>query len=320
MSERLPFTFADMFAGIGGFHLGCSSNGGQCVLACEIDEMARNIYQNNFDILPKSDIRKLLELKINPPDICCAGFPCQSYSTLGDRGGLHSERGRLFFALYRFLVEMKPTSFLFENVRGLLSIERGKTLSEMEISLRHLGYSVSYFLLNSKNFDLPQSRERIYIVGSLNGVVFDPTSLEARKSKNITCLNHILEPLQTLNPVKTMIFPSEVPDETYQHVTTTRSGFMLRAKRSNYTNRKLFSTNGLMGTLATSSPPPIYDERIDMPRHLSKDELLRCQGFPTTFFDKNVCSRSTVVKYLGNAVSVNVISAIIAEMKLQRMF
>jgi DNA (cytosine-5)-methyltransferase 1 len=318
--SAVSFTFADMFAGVGGFHLGCSQNGGSCVLACEIDEMARDLYQSNFGIIAQPDIRKLAIAKGTKIDLCCAGFPCQSYSTLGNRAGLHSERGRLFFALYRFLVQMRPPSFLFENVRGLLTIEKGKVLSEMEIALQHLGYSVSIFLLNSKNFELPQNRERIYIVGNLNGIRFDPTDLEARRSQVVTSLNHILEPLQTLIPVKTMIFPSEVPDETYRNITTTRAGFMLRAKRSNYTNRKLFSTNGLMGTLTTSSPPPIYDERLDMPRHLSKDEVLRCQGFPINFFEKHICSRSIVVKYLGNAVSVNVISAIVAEMRKQKMF
>jgi DNA (cytosine-5)-methyltransferase 1 len=322
----MSFTFCDMFSGVGGMHLGCTPHGGECVLACEIDERARDIYQNNFGIIPETDIRKLdfffkkEKLKI---DLCTAGFPCQSYSALGKRGGLNDERGQLFFALFQFLVKMKPTSFLFENVKGLLTIERGKVLSEMEISLQHLGYTVSYFLLNSRDFDLPQNRERIYIVGNLNGIVFDPTDLEARRSKKITCLNHILESLQTLVPVKTMIFPcidsSSSKNRYKENVTTTRTGFMLRAKRSNYTNRKLFSTNGIMGTLTTSSPPPIYDERLDMPRHLSKDELLRCQGFPINLFDKHVCSRSTVVKYIGNAVSVNVISAIVEEMRKQHL-
>lgn len=303
------FTFVDLFSGIGGFHIGCVRNGGICKGACEINQEARQIYQDNYQIKPHDDIKTLAPIR--NIDLVCAGFPCQSHSTLGLRLGLKDKRGKLFEDLKRFLAASQPRAFLLENVKGLLSSNSGRSFDRVRKSLEEIGYHVSWAVLDTQNFGLPQHRERIYIVGSKEKTFdFDKLKRYAKHKK----LYEILDKGEPNSELRCDIFDKA---EIFKKPVETDTGFILRAKLSNFTNRKLFSSNGIIGTIATASPPPIYDERYKMTRHLSKNELKRCQGFPTSFKFSKEMSRSDVVKYIGNAVSVNVIQAIVHEMKKQ---
>jgi DNA (cytosine-5)-methyltransferase 1 len=319
MKRDFSFSFIDLFCGVGGFHLGCMRNGGVCLAACEISEDARAVYLENYGLQPHDDIRTMVPPK-GKVDLVCAGFPCQPHSSLGRRLGMSDPRGRLFYALLKFLRRARPTCFLLENVKGLINISSGKVLSGILRCLKRLGYNVQHSVLNSKDFELPQHRSRLFIVGHRR-IDFDFSSLLERRSKRILCIGDVLDPVKKVMQVydkqhlKTFFGRDDLFEDGPHH---TKVGFVLRAKKSNFTNRKLFSTSGILGTIATASPPPIFDERIKMPRHLTKRELLECQGFPADF-KLPVCSRSTVVKYVGNAVSVNVVAAIVAEMRKQHL-
>lgn len=304
------FNFVDLFAGIGGFHIACQRNGGMCVGACEINADAQKLYTENYGISPHDDIRTMKVL--DNVDMLCAGFPCQSHSTLGERLGFDDNRGKLFTHLKNYIKEVQPTAFLLENVKGLLSSNEGKNFKIILSSLKKLGYKVSWTILDSKNFGLPQHRERVFIVGHKNKT-FDFSTL--LKQSNTKVLNDFLDKTVS-GDLKCDIFK---PENLLNVPIKTRMGFVLRAKLSNFTNRKLFSSNGIIGTIATNSPPPIYDERFNMVRHLSKNELKKCQGFPSTFKFPNKCSRTFVVHYIGNAVSVNVVEEIVKEMMLQKL-
>lgn len=311
----MPFTFVDLFSGIGGFHRGCIKNGGKCVAACEIDPYARDIYKENYGIIPHDDVRTMTA--ISGLDLVCAGFPCQSHSTLGFRKGFKDGRGRLFNDLCRFIGDSRPRAFLLENVKGLVL---NSTFKRHITVLRRLGYIVSWAVLDSREFGVPQHRERVYIVGALDGggstFTFD-TLLAA--SSRVTLRSILDKKLVLSDNLDCHIF-----DNTpfFEPPKITSVGFILRAQRSNFTNRKLFSTDGVIGTIATGSPPPIYDEAKGRVRHLSKTELLRAQGFPASlvFPGHVVVSRSTVLHYVGNAVTVPVIAAIVAEMRKQKLF
>lgn len=307
--EKHTFTFTDLFAGIGGFHIACQRNGGMCSLACEIDHVARDIYETNYGIKPHEDVRTLTP--IEEQDLVCAGFPCQSHSSLGGRKGRKDARGKLFDVLREYIKTSRPKSFLLENVTGILSSNRGRMFKHVINSLKDIGYQVSWTVLDSKHFGLPQHRERVYIVGHQN-ITFDFEQL--RSQRKTKAIKDIMDKNTNFDDLKCDIFNKSV---IFDPPVPTKVGFLLRAKMSDFTNRKLFSSNGIIGTISTASPPPIYDERYQKPRHLSKVELKRCQGFPVMFRFPKGFSRSKVVHYIGNSVSVNVVSAIVRDMKSQ---
>jgi DNA (cytosine-5)-methyltransferase 1 len=163
--------FIDLFAGTGGIRLGfeqaCKKFNlkTECVFSSEIDKNACASYELNFGHNPYSDVKQVEELP--PFDFMLAGFPCQSFSYAGKRRGFGETRGTLFFEVERLLAKYKPKGFLLENVRGLTTHDEGRTFETIIHSLKNLGYSVNYLLLNSSNFGVPQNRVRIYILGTL---------------------------------------------------------------------------------------------------------------------------------------------------------
>lgn len=187
--------FIDLFCGIGGLRLGFENAcqdlniNSTCVFSSEIKPAAIEIYRRNFNNHKiYGDITKIDSGQIPSFDILLAGFPCQSFSSAGTRNGLSDERGVLFYEIERILKEKKPTGFLLENVSNLLKHENGETWRIIEDKLSNLGYKVSHTVLNSKDHGLPQSRERVYIVGTLNKKV----NLERFEEKT-SCLGDILE-------------------------------------------------------------------------------------------------------------------------------
>lgn len=164
--------FIDLFAGTGGIRLAleqaCKSFNipTECVLSSEIDKNARLSYELNFQEKPSLDIREIHDFP--DFDFLLAGFPCQSFSYAGKQKGFGETRGTLFFEIERILKQKKPKYFLLENVRGLTTHDKGRTFETIKKHLTDLGYSIDYFLLNSSNFNVPQNRVRIYIVGILS--------------------------------------------------------------------------------------------------------------------------------------------------------
>lgn len=163
--------FIDLFAGIGGLRLGfeqaLQSLGfrSDCLLSSEIDKDARQVYQVNFSEIPQGDIQKIADLP--PHDILLAGFPCQSFSYAGKKAGFADTRGTLFFEILRLIDKQKPQAFIFENVRGLVTHDQGKTLETIRQEIQKRGYSFDLFLLNSSNYGVPQNRVRAYMIGIL---------------------------------------------------------------------------------------------------------------------------------------------------------
>lgn len=164
--------FADLFAGIGGTRLAleqaCTKLGikTKCVFSSEIDSRACETYLLNFAEDPYCDIRVAQEFP--DLDFLLAGFPCQPFSYAGNLQGFGDTRGTLFFEVERVLRERMPKAFLLENVRGLVSHDKGRTFKTIITTLENLGYGVRWLLLNSSKFGVPQNRVRLYIVGLLN--------------------------------------------------------------------------------------------------------------------------------------------------------
>jgi len=167
--------FLDLFAGIGGFRLGMESAGHECVGFCEVDKYARASYKaihNTEGEIELHDITRVTDESIRrfgSVDIICGGFPCQAFSIAGNRRGFEDTRGTLFFEIARFASILRPKYLFLENVRGLLNHENGITFETIISTLDELGYNVEWQVLNSKNFGVPQNRERVFIIGHLRG-------------------------------------------------------------------------------------------------------------------------------------------------------
>lgn len=168
----MPIKFFDMFAGIGGFRSGLEAIGGfECVGYCEIDKYARQAYEAMYDTggeLYFDDARKIVPEQLPDFDLLLGGFPCQSFSIAGARKGFDDTRGTLFFEIARIAAVKKPKYLYLENVPGLLNHDSGKTFETILHTLDELGYDVCWQVLNSKNFGVPQSRNRVFIIGYLN--------------------------------------------------------------------------------------------------------------------------------------------------------
>ncbi|HHH5745426.1 TPA: DNA cytosine methyltransferase [Listeria monocytogenes] len=168
--------FLDLFAGIGGFRLGMERAGHTCVGYVEIDKYARKSYQAIHDTegeWTREDIAKVTDDEWRTLrgtiDIICGGFPCQSFSIAGKRRGFEDARGTLFFDIARAAKQIKPRILFLENVKGLLSHDEGQTFATILRTLHELGYDAEWQVCNSKNYGVPQNRERVFIIGHLRG-------------------------------------------------------------------------------------------------------------------------------------------------------
>jgi len=163
--------FIDLFAGLGGFHIALRELGHNCVFACEIEEYLCDVYEKNFGLKPETNIRSVDIKKIPDHDILCAGFPCQPFSKAGEQDGLNCPKsGDLFSYVLDILKHHLPNYFILENVPNLLRHGGGKTWCLMRKDLEKLEYKVDENRLSPHQFGIPQIRDRVYIVGSLNGL------------------------------------------------------------------------------------------------------------------------------------------------------
>ena len=311
---KTSFTFVDLCCGIGGFHIACQRNDGICIQACDIDDGARELYFLNHGVQPGKDVKSLsppLNAKI---DLVCFGNPCQSFSSIGLRRGLSDKRGKVFFSIVNYLNESKANAFIMENVKGLVTLNKGRDFKRMLRLLQDLGYHVSYRLLNALDFGVGQSRERVFVVGHRDRFFdFDKIELQPR-------VKNIRKSLNTAPPNPSL--KSQRFDELLDlkaPLKKTKTGFVIRAEIAPYTEKRLFSSNGVIGTIMSSMSPFIYDERHRVVRNLDVKELLRLQSFPEDFKFPPGTSRTKALKYIGNAVCVNVVDAIVRQMRSQKL-
>ncbi|WP_238139790.1 DNA (cytosine-5-)-methyltransferase [Streptococcus suis] len=167
--------FLDLFAGIGGFRLGMERAGHECVGFCEIDQFARKSYKAIHDTKGEIEFHDITRVtdesvrEIGRVDAICGGFPCQAFSIAGKRAGFEDTRGTLFFEIARFASILRPKYLFLENVTGLLNHDNGNTFETILGALDELGYDAEWQVFNSKNFGVPQNRERVFIIGHLRG-------------------------------------------------------------------------------------------------------------------------------------------------------
>lgn len=309
------FTFIDLFAGMGGFRLALEEHGGECVFSSEIDKYARETYQNNFGELPTGDIMEIDAMDIPDHDILCAGFPCQPFSLAGHRKGFADTRGTLFFEIERIVKAKRPQIVFLENVAGIVSHDKGKTMEVIESKLEELGYLFEWKLLNAKEYGIPQNRNRWYGVAlNKDNEQFTEKSFEG-----------LFPEKKELNFLLSDVLEENVPEEyntseiAQRNIDMNIEEFMngKRYDKNHYTiannirpSRVSFSSTGIspcltakMGT-GGNNVPVVYE----LKRKLTVRECLRLMGFPETYNMKENYSQS--YKQVGNSVVVPVISSI----------
>jgi DNA (cytosine-5)-methyltransferase 1 len=298
MGGDVKFTYIDLFAGIGGFHLAADALGGKCVFASEIDAEAKRAYKENYKLEPQGDITQIPASEIPDHDVLFAGFPCQPFSIIGKKLGFDDIRGTLFFEIVRILEEKKPKLFVLENVKQLKSHNNGKTLKTILKKLEGLDYKVYNEVLNALDFGLPQKRERIIIVGFLNKAVsfsFPNRKLEGK-------LEDILEAEETID-VKHFASETIVKKRKAKHKSEFCPSIWHENKGGNISSYPY--------SCALRAGASYNYLLVNGVRRLTPREMLRLQGFPDTF--KIVCNDSQTKKQAGNAVPVNVIKAVLKE-------
>jgi DNA (cytosine-5)-methyltransferase 1 len=330
----------DLFAGIGGFRIAAEkvfNNKINIKTAgwSEIDKYCQLSYNSNFinngnyfiDDIKKitsknnnfcnstnySSIKKKEFIRDNLPsfDLLFAGFPCQSFSSMGKQKGFEDERGALFFDIAAILHSIKPKYFILENVKRLLTIDNKKTFKTIISILQNENYDVSWWLLDSKDYGVPQTRRRIFIYGSLkknkSNFPIDPPKI----SKKVTTTKSILEKnvdtkyILSKKILKTILkdgsggyySKSEIDLEIARPLTRTMVK-MHRAHQDNYYSNKFINN----------------EKKLKWIRRLTPLEALRLQGFPDKFYKiakRNNVSDTQLYMQAGNSVTVNVVEAIL---------
>lgn len=185
----------DLFSGIGGFHLAFHDCGAQCVFAAEWNKHARATYEHNFkNISPDlfsegrfvEDITKVAPTSIPDFEVLCAGFPCQPFSQAGYKKGFSDDRGNLFFHIAEIIEEKQPDAFFLENVRHILKHDNGRSFKMIKQTIERLGYSFHHKMIKGTDFNVPQHRPRVFMVGfrdpALKYAFPDPVPLTATMS------------------------------------------------------------------------------------------------------------------------------------------
>ncbi|HEL9636025.1 TPA: DNA cytosine methyltransferase [Streptococcus suis] len=332
--------FLDLFAGIGGFRLGMERAGHECVGFCEIDQFARKSYKaihNTEGELEFHDITRVtdeLVRGIGRVDVICGGFPCQAFSIAGKRAGFEDTRGTLFFEIARFASILRPKYLFLENVTGLLNHDNGNTFETILGALDELGYDAEWQVFNSKNFGVPQNRERVFIIGHLRGAggraIFpfergdkEIGSLQGQSTNTITARygeaqgsgSYIIEGQQSKITQRGHGYNQGGEHDTAPTLTCNSWQENNHIKVYDFYNKKTkdvvgtFTASGHQGNTKAGTFGILDGIRI---RKLTPRECWRLQGFPDWAFDKAqaVNSNSQLYKQAGNSVTVNVIEAI----------
>lgn len=326
------FTFIDLFAGIGGLRLGFEQHGGKCVFTSEWNKWAQKTYATNFndDHEIRGDITEISEDEIPDHDVLLAGFPCQPFSiagvskknALGKPHGFEcTTQGTLFFDVARILAVKRPKAFLLENVKNLISHDRGNTFRVIMDTLQNeLGYSVSYRVLDARNF-VPQRRQRIIIVGFRDDTGFSFDAMQ----------------IPEIGPTLASILHPEDGSEPGDGVYTTSKGTVLPkytlsdklwAYLRNYAQKHRAAGNGFgyglvnRDMIARTLSARYYKDGSEIlvdrgpgknPRRLTPRECARLMGFPADW--KIPVSDTQAYQQFGNAVVVPLIAEVARVMK-----
>lgn len=292
------FTFIDLFAGIGGLRIPFDELGGECVFTSEWDKFAQQTYSANFGEMPQGDITKIEPNEIPSFDLLLAGFPCQPFSHAGLKKGFEDTRGTLFFNIAQIIQHHKPRAVFLENVKGLLSHDKGRTFETIKQTLEDLGYHIHYKVHNAKDFGVPQNRQRIFIIALSEDYDFrfaEPTKIEVKVGD---ILDKKVDPKYTISD---KLWAGAQRRKEEHKVKGNGFGYGLFTADSAYTNT-------ISARYYKDGSEILIDQKGKNPRKLTPREAARLQGFPETF--SIPVSDVQAYKQFGNAVAVPAIRSV----------
>jgi DNA (cytosine-5)-methyltransferase 1 len=308
-----PWTFIDLFAGCGGMSLGAIQAGCEQMLAIEVDENACASYRRNISSnVVNNDVRCVSAGMFPSADLVLGGFPCQPFSLSGLQQGFDDKNGDLFHQCLRVLSIVKPKAFLLENVPGFLRLQNGIWMKKALYELQKLGYTVTYQNLNANDYGLPQRRERLFIVGNLDGYEYrfpKPTRTGTSVAAAIDDLKGFIDPAINHEPMRhtqriITRFAAVKPGETTRHAMD-RDSSLGTAKITKQCYRRLVRDEPAPTIVANFVTTTIH---YDLNRNLTAREAARLQGFPDDFIFEGFKTRMSwqhglsQFEQIGNAV------------------
>lgn len=325
-------TFIDLCCGIGGFRQGFENNGFQCLLSSDIDENCRKVYFDNYQEMPRSDLSKIMIEDIPDFDVLLSGFPCQPFSISGKGLGFDDIRGTVFFDIMKIVQAKKPKAVVFENVANIIHHDQGNTFKTIINTLEKCGYNVSFEKLNSKNFGVPQSRERIFIVGALNAPSFDFNKLNKIVAPSLSeffkmddnCVDSNIIDLKEYTLIEKQYIKKQKSGLIfcgYLNKNIRKNGVRegtLHLSRTHKQVNRIYSDLGYHPTISSQDASGryyIHSSKGNYVRKLTIDECYKLMGFRPDFIKSE--KKSIQYKQIGNSVCISVIEAIAKEIKQQ---
>lgn len=307
------YTFIDLFAGMGGFRLALESNGAECVYSNEWNKAAQFVYFDNFGDIPQGDITKVDAATIPDHDILCAGFPCQAFSVSGKKLGFNDARGTLFFDVARIVKEKRPKVVFMENVKNFASHDGGRTLAVVKSTMEELGYDFHSRVLNPVHYNIPQKRERIFMVSFRK----DVEHADFRFPSPQPLTRHVEDFL--LPESETEHLYRERADFVVTHPDATMS-YSDKPQRIGIVNKgcqgeRIYSVKGIAITFSAfgggvfpRTGGYLVNGKL---RRLHIREMARIMGFPDTY--RLSANQNQAYQQLGNSVVVDVVQYIAIE-------
>ena len=303
-------TTVSFFAGVGGIDLAFEKAGFECIWANEIDKHAAQTYAINFDNkIVIEDIRNINPKDVPDSNVLLAGFPCQAFSVAGYRKGFNDDRGNLFFDLMEIVEEKLPPILFLENVKNLVGHDGGKTFKIILEALEANGYYVKHKVLNASEYgNIPQNRERIYIVAFRNQEVYHNFEFPQPQMLNSSLKDYIL-------------YDTKVDDNFYYTSEKCKFYDLLEANITSadttYQWRRVYvreNKSNLCPTLTANMGTgghnvPLIKSKYGI-RKLTPRECFNLQGYPVDFELPNKLAKSHLYKQAGNSVVVPVIERI----------
>jgi DNA (cytosine-5)-methyltransferase 1 len=320
----LEIKYIDLFCGLGAFHSAFNfiSNSNikyKCVFACDIDDNVRKIYKANHKIEPLGDINDVNISNIPDFDILCGGFPCQPFSIAGKKEGFDDKiKGNLFFSILKIIDIKNPNTIILENVKNLLSINKGDTFKTIKVELENRGYIISDKIIDSKYYNSPQSRQRLFIIGNKKKSFIFPEI-----KNDIISVSNIIDNTETRFLNYNDKYKLEKCNDS-ENKNNCKMLYKLVHKKTNNGGRqgeRIYSINHCGPTICASSGGPgaktgLYyiDNKV---RRLNAMEGLRMFGFDNNYIWNEFVKEEDMLFYLGNSIVVDVLKIIIKSLELQ---
>jgi len=294
--------FIDLFAGIGGIRIPFEELGYECVFSSEIDKFAVETYKANFNDTPYGDIKTIKPRDIPKHDLLLAGFSCQPFSQAGLKKGLEDERGTFIFDIIKIVKEHKPKVVFLENVKRFYTSNNNLIYMMVKTEFEKMGYNFFFQIYNSKDFGIPQNRERVYMVAIR----------DKRRKFNFPKPSYIVTRVgQILD--KNVNEKYTISDKLWAGHQRRKKEHMSKGNGFGYSlfDHKSPYTNTISARYYKDGSEILINQKDKNPRKLTPREAARLQGFPESF--KIVVNDVQAYKQFGNSVSVPVIRAIAKE-------